>query len=114
MEFCPKCGSLLIPKKDKKTGEVLLVCPSCGYTTKATEDVSERYQIKEKIEHRPTDLPVVITEEALTNAPTERVTCPKCGYNEAYVLEVPTIDEEQDSVVVVYRCKKCGYSWRET
>jgi len=38
------------------------------------------------------------------------------GVNDAPVLgniTVPTIDEEQDTVVVVYRCKKCGYSWRE-
>lgn len=113
MEFCPKCGSLLVPKREIKTKDIVLRCPSCGYEKKAEKNITERYQIKEKIKHKPSELPVIITEETLATAPTEHVICPKCGHNVAYVIEVPTIDEEQDTIVTFYRCKKCGYSWRE-
>ncbi len=33
MEFCPKCGSRLEPKKSKsgKEATLVLACPKCGY-----------------------------------------------------------------------------------
>ncbi len=33
MEFCPKCGSRLEPKKSKsgKEATLILACPKCGY-----------------------------------------------------------------------------------
>ncbi len=33
MEFCPKCGSRLEPKKSKsgKDATLVLACPKCGY-----------------------------------------------------------------------------------
>ena len=33
MEFCPKCGSRLEPKKSKsgKDASLVLACPKCGY-----------------------------------------------------------------------------------
>ncbi|QOJ78408.1 DNA-directed RNA polymerase subunit M [Infirmifilum lucidum] len=35
MEFCPKCGTLMVPKK--RQNEVYLVCPNCGYEMKAKD-----------------------------------------------------------------------------
>ena len=35
MEFCPKCGKLLMP--EKKESKIQLVCRSCGYHKAATE-----------------------------------------------------------------------------
>ena len=35
MEFCPECGSMLLPTEDKE-----LKC-SCGYTKKLSKDKSE-------------------------------------------------------------------------
>lgn len=45
MEFCPKCGGIMVPKK-KKDG-VYLVCSSCGYEIKAKK--AEEYKSKENI-----------------------------------------------------------------
>ena len=42
MEFCPECGSMLLPTEDNE-----LKC-SCGYTKKLSKDKSE-YNVNEKI-----------------------------------------------------------------
>ena len=42
MEFCPECGSMLLPTEDNE-----LKC-SCGYTKKLSKDKSE-YNFNEKI-----------------------------------------------------------------
>ena len=50
--FCPKCGSLLIPKKD--SGKSIMAC-SCGYKetggekTKITEVVEEQAEVVRKV-----------------------------------------------------------------
>jgi len=36
MEFCPKCGKVMIAKK--KSSKVVLVCPKCGYEKPMKED----------------------------------------------------------------------------
>ncbi|RLE86708.1 MAG: DNA-directed RNA polymerase subunit M [Thermoprotei archaeon] len=38
MEFCPKCGGLLVPVKEKET--VYLVCRKCGHKRKAKKKTS--------------------------------------------------------------------------
>ena len=44
MMFCPKCGSIMTPKKEK--GKNSLVC-SCGYTNKKAEKIELKEEIKE-------------------------------------------------------------------
>ena len=44
MEFCPKCGSVLLPKKVKRSAR--LVCPRCGYVGKLKKPAA--YKISEK------------------------------------------------------------------
>ncbi len=45
MEFCPKCGGIMVPKK-KKDG-TYLVCSNCGYEIKVKK--VEGYKSKENI-----------------------------------------------------------------
>lgn len=45
MEFCPKCGGLMLPKR--KESKLYLVCQSCGYEVKAKK--LEGYAAKEEI-----------------------------------------------------------------
>ncbi len=45
MEFCPKCGGLMLPRR--RGGEVYLVCQSCGYEMRAKR--LEGYAAKEEI-----------------------------------------------------------------
>jgi DNA-directed RNA polymerase subunit M/transcription elongation factor TFIIS len=44
MEFCPKCGSILVPQKVGRAKR--LVCPRCGYKSKIKAPTT--YKIREK------------------------------------------------------------------
>ncbi|MEM2245911.1 MAG: hypothetical protein QXU91_05570 [Thermofilum sp.] len=45
VEFCPKCGGLMLPKR--RDGKLHLVCQACGYEVKAKK--LEGYAAKEEI-----------------------------------------------------------------
>ncbi|MEM3700437.1 MAG: transcription factor S [Candidatus Bathyarchaeia archaeon] len=115
MEFCPKCGSRLVPKK-KKTGKessLALVCPKCGYRKKESSEKVEP-KVAKVIQHKPQELVAVISkeEQKLRTLPTVRVECPKCGNNLAYVWQVQTRGADESSTQFL-RCTKCGYTFRE-
>jgi len=44
VEFCEKCGSMLVP--EKRNGEIVLVCRNCGFVKKYT---SQSYKVKQDI-----------------------------------------------------------------
>lgn len=46
MEFCPKCGKLLIP--DKRGEKTYLLCKSCGFEKPITE--SKGYKLVQTVE----------------------------------------------------------------
>jgi DNA-directed RNA polymerase subunit M/transcription elongation factor TFIIS len=71
MEFCPKCGSRLEPKKSKNSKEatIVLVCPKDGYKKESGEKV-EPPKIGKVIQHNPQQLVAVIGKNNRnTNAP---------------------------------------------
>jgi DNA-directed RNA polymerase subunit M/transcription elongation factor TFIIS len=51
VKFCDECGSLLVPKVEKKSDKVLLVCRKCGNTV--TPDATEKvdYVIESDLNH---------------------------------------------------------------
>ena len=104
MEFCPKCGKMLVPKEEN--GEVYLVCPVCGFRKKAEEDSYVTTE-KKKEEHEG----VAVNAEK-PNLPVTSARCPKCGNDKAYFWTEQTraADEPQTRF---YKCTKCGYVWRE-
>jgi DNA-directed RNA polymerase subunit M/transcription elongation factor TFIIS len=59
IQFCPKCGSLLRPEKNK-AGKTILKC-SCGYKSSAKE--AEGYKVKFPIRHTERDYIVVVEDE---------------------------------------------------
>jgi len=99
MEFCPKCGAILVKKGDK------WVCPKGDYKT--NEKI--RIEIKEKQERTKVG---VIKEGETTVYPTVSATCPKCGNDEAYFFTIQTRagDEAETRFFI---CKKCKHRWRE-
>jgi transcription factor S len=115
MEFCPKCGTRLEPKKAKagKGDSVLLVCPKCGYKKpEAAKNVEPK--VGKVITHSPQQLVAVIgkEEQKLNTLPTVRVECPKCGNNTAFVWQVQTRGADESSTQFL-RCTKCNFTFRE-
>jgi DNA-directed RNA polymerase subunit M len=115
MEFCPKCGTRLEPKKSKtgKEASLVLVCPKCGYKKSDSEKIDAKIAPK-VIQHNPQQLVAVIgkEEQKLTTLPTVHIECPKCGNNTAYVWQVQTRGADESSTQFL-RCTKCNYTFRE-
>jgi DNA-directed RNA polymerase subunit M len=114
MEFCPKCGSRLVPRKAKtKEDSVVFTCPKCGYRRKASDRKVEP-KVAKVIQHKPQELVAVISkeEQKLRTLPTVRIECPKCGNNTAYVWQVQTRGADESSTQFL-RCTKCEYTFRE-
>ncbi len=78
MEFCPKCGSMLIPTKVRRSKR--LACPRCGYKSKIKKRAA--YKISEKGKEA-TEIPVIV-EKKKKKKPAER----------EYELEPPEYEEE--------------------
>lgn len=115
MEFCPKCGTRLVPKKGKSGQKEALsmICPKCGYK-KTMEAEKASPKVAKVIQHNPKRLVAVISEEEqkLRTLPTVQVECPKCGNNLAYVWQVQTRGADEASTQFL-RCTQCGYTFRE-
>ena len=115
MEFCPKCGSRLEPKKTKKGKEasLVLVCPKCGYKKPESSKKVEA-KMGKVIKHGPQQFVAVIgkEEQKLRTLPTVRIECPKCGNKTAYVWQVQTRSADESSTQFL-RCTKCNHTFRE-
>ena len=100
MMFCPKCGSILLPKKiDDKTK---MSC-SCGYSTDEQTKITETIRSKDKLEI------IEKNEETLPKTPAE---CEKCHNTEAYywLLQTRSGDEPETKFL---RCTRCEHTWRD-
>ncbi len=100
MEFCPKCGSVLIEKR-KNFG-----CLKCNYTAKGKVKIesTENLQEMKKVQ--------VIKEKDTNVMPVTAAVCPKCGHKEAYFWSAQTraADEAETKF---FKCVKCKHTWRE-
>jgi transcription factor S len=107
MKFCKKCKSLMLPKKDAKTG-AYLACTSCGYTDKKAE-VEEK--LSTKITHKDN---IVIIDENVEEStlPTTQAECPECGNKDAYywIQQTRASDEPETKFL---KCTKCKHIWRD-
>jgi DNA-directed RNA polymerase subunit M len=101
MQFCPKCGSVLV-QKTKHYG-----CIKCGYALKekgmkiqSTETMQKKQEVG------------VLHQKESSVWPVTSATCPKCGHHEAYFWSTQTraADEAETSF---FRCVKCAHTWRE-
>ena len=113
MQFCPKCGTRLVPKKSKDEGaKIVLSCPKCGFSKR--QPVKEVELTPKVIEHGPQETIAVISKEdqQLRVLPTLCVECPKCGNNQAYVWQVQTRGGD-DPATQFFRCTKCNHTFRE-
>lgn len=105
MMFCPKCGSLLTPKKEKNKS--VLVC-RCGYADKKAEEIGP---ITETVKTDAREVEVVGDEETKT-LPLTDAECEKCGHTHAYYWTVQTRASDEPETKFL-RCEKCRYTWRD-
>ncbi|MDO5849403.1 MAG: transcription factor S [Methanobrevibacter sp.] len=101
MEFCPDCGSVLLPKNGK------LKC-SCGYESDL--DDKENYKVEGEINPQ---MEVLVTDKASNAMPTKKITCYKCGGTEGvwWVVQTRSADEAPTYFI---RCTNCGNTWRQS
>ncbi len=102
--FCPKCGSILMPKKEDS--KKLLGC-SCGYKTNKLESAT----LKETISKKEKAVEVIEKGEFET-LPITQIECPKCSNKEArfWLVQTRAGDEPETKFL---KCTKCGHTWRD-
>jgi DNA-directed RNA polymerase subunit M len=100
MEFCPRCGSVIIEKR-KNFG-----CVRCGYTSK------EKIKIQAKEEIQQKQKIGVIKDKDTDVFPTIAADCSKCGNKEAYFWSAQTRSGDE-AETRFFRCTKCKHTWRE-
>ncbi len=100
MQFCPKCGAVLI-LKTKNYG-----CPRCSYSTKEKVNLtsSEKSEIKNEI-------PVIKEKDSETN-PIVEEECPKCKHKKAYFWTMQTRSSDE-AETKFFKCVKCGLIRRD-
>ena len=104
MNFCPKCGTIMVPVK--KRTHVALTCRKCGYTYKKSVKSVKITETPPK-NHR-----VVVLEKNVTILPKTQKECPKCTNKQAYWWMQQTRGTDEPPTQF-YKCVKCGHTWRE-
>jgi len=110
MEFCPRCGSRLVPKQKKDTKETYLACSKCSY--RKPGDATAAAPKVSPVEPQNQIIVISKKEQKLRTLPTIAVECPKCSNNSAYVWQVQTRGADESSTQF-FRCTKCSYTFRE-
>jgi len=100
MEFCPKCGAVLV-QKTKNYG-----CPRCNYSTKDKVKLNTSEKIEEK-----TGVAVVSSKDSQT-LPKIAETCKECKNPEVYFWTVQTRSGDE-AETKFFKCVKCEFTWRE-
>jgi transcription factor S len=100
MEFCPKCGAVLVEKRKN------LGCARCSYTTKT----KVKLKTSEKIEQKRGV--AVVSEKDTQTLPVIIERCRKCENDKAYFWTVQTRSGDE-AETKFFKCTKCGHTWRE-
>ena len=100
MEFCPKCGAVLIKKKNRDG------CPRCNYYAKDKVKIktSEKIEGKKAIE--------IVSDKDAETSPIIKEECKKCGNNKIYFWTVQTRSGDE-AETKFFKCQKCDFTWRE-
>ncbi len=105
MEFCEKCGSMLVITT-KEDGTRVLMCRSCGALKETVGEIRVTRRPKRKAQ---SGIPVI--EDDSLPMPVTKSICPKCGNTEAYYWTVQT-RRGDEGATEFYRCTKCRHTWR--
>ena len=99
MQFCPKCGAVLVQKR-KNYG-----CPRCSYSTKEKVKIRSSEKMNDKKE-----IVVVKKEEGVL--PITTAECKKCKNDKAYFWTIQTRAGDE-AETKFFKCIKCEHTWRE-
>jgi|TARA_Y100000310_G_scaffold89559_2_gene86657 DNA-directed RNA polymerase subunit M len=99
MEFCPKCGVVLIKKK-KNYG-----CPRCNYSAKGKPKLKTSEKIEEKKK-------VAVLKKDTQTEPIVNEVCKECKNDKAYFWTVQTRSSDE-AETKFFKCTKCGHTRRE-
>lgn len=103
MEFCDKCDSLVIQKKEKE--KLVFICSSCGQVkNKGRAKFIEKTKGLKKIKAADDS-----SKEVLPKTEAE---CPSCNNNEAYFHSEQTRAADEPETLF-FTCTKCSKRWRE-
>ncbi|MGD9395492.1 MAG: hypothetical protein PVJ05_03600 [Candidatus Thorarchaeota archaeon] len=61
MEFCEKCGALMLPKREEKKKSVTLKCRECGHEKIVRS--APKYKVEHRIKHTPREKIIVVEED---------------------------------------------------
>jgi DNA-directed RNA polymerase subunit M len=101
--FCPKCGSLLLPKKE---GNKTTTKCSCGYCS----DNNSEAKFCEKVETK--EVVTGAVDSNIETLPLTEAECPKCKHKKAYFWEVQTRAADEPPTKFL-KCEKCKHIWRD-
>ena len=100
MMFCPKCKSILMPKK---VGVKSVLACSCGYSSDARDFGLKESGMKAK--------EIAVVDREVNAMPVVEEKCPKCGHRHAYHCEVQTRSADE-APTRFYKCLQCACTWR--
>ena len=100
MDFCPKCGSILVQKR-KNYG-----CPRCNYSSKEKANIIISEKLGEKKEV------AVLSKKDMQVLPIVAEKCKKCGNDKAFFWTVQTRSGDE-AETKFFKCTKCENTWRE-
>lgn len=101
LSFCPKCGGILLPQKNRK----MVIC-SCGYRSKQKPDLVVKEQIKLRKEDK-----IEVLDKVIETLPKTDAECPKCRHNKAYYWTIQTRAGDE-AETRFFECTKCQHRWR--
>ncbi len=88
-----------------------VACGRCGFTRGVNEKDTANSRTPVKV-NRERPVETLVLDDVLDTLPKTRVECPKCGHYEAFWVMRQTRAADEPTTRI-YRCVKCGNTWRE-
>lgn len=105
--FCPKCGTILLPKKQGSEGKAQMACGKCGHVSRESDG-----RLTEKLGKPGKKQKFEVVEEKESVLPKTPADCAQCGNKEAYYWLVQTRAGDEPETKFL-RCTKCEHTWRD-
>lgn len=109
MEFCNECGGMLV--SEKKDGESVMECRSCGNV----QDVeAEEMKVTQEKEEDPMDrLNVSSSDDEETTRPVTEKECGNCGKETDHEWWMEQTRASDEPATRFYECTECGNVHKE-